>query len=435
MAGTFIQKLNKPYHAHSIIPAWFFIVLLLMVTVNLSRLFITPINPDTPIDFKPFYVGQQMIWEGRNPYPDSLLKEGWKEIVEKERITNSSRPPGLPLTFLLYPPHALGMFGFLSFIPYKVTYILWYLSLPLLLAAMVLFIAGFSSAKHRRILFADLFLIALAFKGTVSAMLVGQPTFACLAICFAGLYYYSRQSKTLAGILLGLGTFKITLVMPFVLFMLYKKQYRVLIFSAITGLVLIGGSLLLVNDAEVFRSFFANVEAQRAWIFDLSRSAYPLNYEMITLTELGMIAEFLVNGSNRYITWINLLLIVPVLLFLYIKNEKQRLSAPYLFLVLCLLMLLTTYHLFYDCLLLLPLYFIWQNLSPGRKLPAFACLVIWMIPLNGLLNRFSHPEFLNILYFSLPLSLLLLLILLLSRPIYEVVTTDAVKDPPVKKSA
>jgi hypothetical protein len=134
--------------------------------------------------------------------------------------------------------------------------------------------------------------------------------------------------------------------------------------------------------------------------------------------ELGNVLEWLRPGSSAW----HLLLHAALWLaagtwLLRHRSHGRALAGWYLFLVLSTLTLLTTYHLYYDAVLLLPL-LVYATYLPRRlQWLLLALLLPLLLPLNGLALALGNPPTLHVLYFLPPLGLLGVLGLLLARPV------------------
>lgn len=396
------------------LPHWLWALLLCIALLNCSKLFTAGFQPDNPSDFRTIYVGQTMLAKGHNPYNDAALKQTWKQIVKAEKL-RSETPPGFPETPLVYPPWALVLFMPFSLLFYKVAYWVWYAILPLLFLGIVYLVRNFSRYYFdSEFTILDLLLIALAFKSTIPAFLVGQPLYLCLFLGFLA-WKVAGRSKIVSGILLGLASFKITLVLPFVAFFIYVRNWKTLLFAAITGIILTSVAFMLVPDLQVMlKAYQDTIETLQQQVFTVS-SGEP-TYFMLLLTEIGTILVYYIPELRIYLNVIYLLLIGGSLFWLKKRSETITYNEGYIFLLLSLLTLICTYHLLYDCLLLLPLLGYVLKQKYAVKIVAVIIGSVFFLPVNGLLQMLHLPATFNILYFTTPLALLALLGLLLFQP-------------------
>lgn len=392
-------------------------VLLLLSLANAGRMVLQPINADRPIDFRPLYMAAALLSEGKNPYSEIHHKEKWQQIIDKENIP-SGYIPKLPLSRVIYPPPALTLMLPFTLLPYQVAYPLWYFLLGLFFIGIIWLVTRLYM-QNNAVAFLLLLLWALAFKGTIASLLVGQPTYLCL-LCGFGALYFKKTSPVLSGILLGISGFKITLALPFILFFVIRHYWKVVGIAFTTGLLLSLPALFLAEDILALTiSYLENVSELRDFFFSAALPEYPLNYVMISSTEFTALAEFFVQGANKWFTYINLAILAIGFAALYMINHKRKLAEHYLFIMISLLVLLTTYHLFYDCLLLLPL--IPYALTLERKWQALLILaaVPLFLPINGFLDALQVPPNLYFLYFTLPVSLLCILAIVVAKPVTE----------------
>ena len=404
-------------------------LLALLALFHLSRLGREPRpNADRAMDFRTCYVGQAVLRQGLNPYKDSTLKAGWQRTVRKENLVSRTQP-GLPNLPFLYPPWAAALFGLtIGQVPYRVAWPLWYA-----LAALAL---GLLARLWPRLLRPETIvalpwwqwlLAALALKGTVPALLTGQPAFAALALGAGSLAVAGIENKReklacwrpwLAGALLGLAAFKVTLVLPFTVWFLWRRQWLALAVAAglVAALSAVAWrwSAVPTDLLPIYQHLLAQVRAQS---FDPADPNYPLTQGMTLRLELGNVLEWLRPGSSAWHLPLHAALwLAAGLRLAWLWRQGQRLGDGYLFLVLGTLTLLTTYHLYYDALLLLPLLVYAGRLSARGRWLLLGLLLPLLLPLNGLALALGNPLALRFVYFLMPLGLLGVLALLLARP-------------------
>ena len=419
-------------------PRLLLLFLLLIATFHASRVLREPWpDADRPMDFRTCYVGQDVLRRGENPYDDATLKAGWQRIAQREHLASRTQP-GLPNLPFLYPPWAAALFGVaVGQLPYAVAWPLGY-ALGLLSLGLLAWLwpPVLRSENTPSVPWWQFLLFALALKGTVPALLTGQPTFAALALGVGALVVVSGAPKLdvavgteglwprwlrlgLAGLLLGLTAFKVTLLLPFVAWFLWSKQWLALAVAAAVVALLSAlawhwaafpGDLL-----PTYQHLLAQVRAQS---FDPADPDYPLTQGLTLRLELGNVLEWLRPGSRAAHPWLHGALWLAALARLaWLRRQGQQLAGWYVFLVTGMLTLLTTYHLYYDAVLLLPLLAFARQLGRrGQWLLALALLPL-LLPLNGLALALGNPAGLHFLYFLPPLGLLGLLALLLARPV------------------
>ena len=418
--------------------------LTLVALFNLSRVLREPWpDADRPMDFRTCYMGQAVLRQGQNPYQDGVLKAGWQRIVAQEQLTSRTQP-GLPNLPFMYPPWAAALFGLsVGQLPYRWAWPLWYaLAVAGLLAAARLW----SLALRRKNDFTavpwwQLLIAALALKGTVPALLTGQPTFLALTLGVGALvvgrvmgplvidsptnvagHESIIQPRTwgrpvLAGVLLGLAAFKVTLILPFALWFLYRQQWLTL---AVATAVVVLLSVLALHWAHfpqelapAYQQLIAQVRAQS---FNPADPDYPLTQGMTLRLELGNVLEWLWPGSSPGHGLLHAgLWLAAGLRVRGLRKAGILLSDGQLFLVASTLTLLTTYHLYYDAVLLLPLLGHAMQLPRKHQLLLLLSLLPLLLPLNGVALALDNPRALHGLYFLPPIGLLGVLGVLLAK--------------------
>ena len=446
------------------VPRLFLVFLLLVDLFNLSRVLREPRpDADRPMDFRTCYVGQAVLRAGQNPYDDATLKRGWQRIVQQEALASRTQP-GLPNLPFMYPPWAAALFGLaVGSLPYGVAWPLWYalaaLSLVLICRMWPQVLAAERAAT---VPWWQFLLAAVALKGTVPALLTGQPTFVALALGVGAVLLITwaergdamhrrmdsaasnparksivaaeaqapdttqvtvrpqpRWVALLAGLLLGLAAFKVTLLLPFAAWFVWKKQWLALAVAAVAVALLSAvawhWAAFPTELVPTYQHLLAQVRAQS---FDPADPDYPLTQGMTLRLELGNVLEWLRPGSSGWHSLLHGGLWLAALWRLaWLRRSGARLTDGYVFLVLSTLTLLTTYHLYYDAILLLPLLAFGLHLPQQQQGWLLLLLLPFFLPLNGLALALGNPKALHFVYFLLPLSLLGVLALLLAWPV------------------
>ena len=429
-------------------PRFLLLFLALIALFNGSRVLREPpTGADRPMDFRTCYVGQAVLRAGQNPYHDGTLKRGWQRIVRQEHLASHSQP-GLPNLPFLYPPWAAALFGLtVGQLPYARAWPLW--------AALALLSLGLLARWWPLLLRAEetpptpwwhFLIAAVALKGTVPALLTGQPTFAALALGVAALAVGSgvksvapeppralpntRELKAAApalpvwrawaaGGLLGLAAFKVTLLLPFVAWFLWKKQWLTLgVAAAVVALLSAIAWHWAAFPADLVPTYQHLLAQVRAQSFDPADPQYPLTQGMTLRLELGNVLEWRRPGSRAWHPLLHGALWLAAGLRLgWLHRQGGRLADWYAFLVVSTLTLLTTYHLYYDAVLLLPLLAFAPRLPQSLRWLLLALLLPLLLPLNGLALVLGNPVGLRFVYFLMPLALLGVLLLLLAKPV------------------
>lgn len=408
------RRLVAPYHQDSPIPLWLLLGLLLISVSTLLRLANQPITADDPADFRPIFVGQKVLATGGDPYNDRLIKETWSNIVDGEGL-ESATEPGRPEFPLLYPPWALPVFTVFATAPWLSARGIWWAAISAFLLGIVWMVARASSANNRFVPFVDILLIALAFRATDWALFVGQPMLLCLVLGFASWHLDRSGNPILSGIALGLAAFKVTLVVPFAVMMIYRRQWTVLAVAALTGLALTSAFFVLLEDepltsVENFRFSMASM----AYSPDepSQQTVYSREIYITMKTQLAALVEGVIPGAGSYAAVVNVLPSLLVLPFWVIPLFQKRISDVRVFLVFGVLTLLSTYHLHYDALVLLPLYLLARKADLMERTALLIIGGFFLLPLNGLVGRLNLPDSLGVLFFNVQFGLMGLAVVL-----------------------
>ena len=429
-------------------PLLFFLVLVALF--NLSRVLREPWpTADRPMDFRTCYVGQAVLRQGQNPYDDAALKRGWHSITGQEQLASRTEP-GLPNLPFLYPPWAAALFGLtVGQLSYALAWPLWSaLALLSLVAVARRWPALLEAERERRMPWWYFLVAALALKGTVPALLTGQPTFLALALGVGAVavgrlhdesvFIPSNSSKNqlanhssettpkpaswrpiAAGLLLGLSAFKVTLLLPFVAWFFWKKQWLSLAAAAaVVGLLSAVAWHWAAVPTELLPTYQQLLAQVRAQSFDPTDPDYPLTQGLTLRLELGNVLEWLRPGSSGWhLALHGMLWLGAALRITWLRKQGIQLTGWWLFLIVSTLTLLTTYHLYYDAVLLLPLLAFAARLPKRLRGLLLVLLLPLLVPLNGLALALGNPVALHWVYFLMPLSLLGVLGLLLAWPV------------------
>jgi hypothetical protein len=129
---------------------------------------------------------------------------------------------------LFYPPHYMLLMALLALIPYTLSYVLWVALTPIPYVIVITRIIGCRSG----------IIFALAFPALAGNAIIGQN--GCItAALFGGALLAMARRPILAGVLIGLLTYKPHFGILIPLALLASQQWRVFVSATITALVLI----------------------------------------------------------------------------------------------------------------------------------------------------------------------------------------------------
>ena len=354
-------------------------------------------DPDFPYDGRNVHLGGKLWLKGENPYNDSLLNAEWINSVKTNR-TLTKKPPGFPDSGFIYPFWSIPVL-----IPYYIVswpfarQLIWILSFIFL---FVLAWFSYKSFKYTGLSFAFVLLIILAFKSSFVALVLGQPFLFSLAALMVSWYFYLKNKETLSGLILGIALVKITLCIPFVIFFLINKKWKLLFFSGI--LPLMGAiSFYAISGDFYINEMLLNV----SYKMQLNYSGHTINAMNTNLTEIGILFNYFFDIGYKTISVFNIVMLAIGTLCIAWLYLKERIKNYHFLALLIIWNMLFTYHQIYDCLILIFLVPLVKTTGNSRW--------IWLIllsplflPINGIFKNMDWIQF------HLPVTLLILFLYL-----------------------
>jgi hypothetical protein len=333
---------------------------------------------------------------GNNPYDDATLKQKWSEVCTQLGIDNNN-PPGLPTNFLVYPPTALVAYIPFTLMRWDIALIINLVGITLaLLVTLLLWLrmSGISLWSYQ-----SLFILSIifAFKGTVHALMVGQPTFYILFLCTLSIYIVLHHSSPIrAALPLAVAFIKPTMALPFALFMVYKRRWDVLFLAVgIQIFLLLITSYLWQAEQSMTEAFVGNIRLLKQLIFESGDAFY-----LSTLTDLSVLIHVILDLPTYLYDLLQYgsILIVGGLLLVV----KSKLSDTEILALLMLYSLCLGYHLFYDMIMLIPLVLLIVNGNYKHNWVLVLITIPAMLPINGILMRLNLMHEVSILSLHLP---------------------------------
>ncbi len=209
-------------------------------------------------DFTIFYTAGKCIIQGRGP---QLYDLETQFAIQREFASDVEHREN-PLPFN-HPPFEALLFAPLARLPYVAAYLVWG-------AINIALILGFWNLLRPRLPSLHAFLPALpllamfAFFPLSMALLQGQDSILLLFLYGLAFSALATRRAFVAGLCLGLTLFKFQLVLPFVLVLLIRRQWR-----AVAGFVVAAFGLLLLSAAVVG---WSGMMAYPGFVLRLSRS-------------------------------------------------------------------------------------------------------------------------------------------------------------------
>jgi hypothetical protein len=397
---------------------------------------ILPLFKDTaPLDLITLYTAGSMVAGHENPYDDAALKDAWRAIGSNQSVRQQEKEcePGIP-TALLYSPNTLLAYSFLSVAPWRIMPLAIRLAHAAMLALILIVLWRMQNRKSLQ----GLLLLTLALTGFngLAWFLSGlNPT--VFAMFFIVLFYWAfkKNHQVLAGLFLGAATLKITLVIPFFLFVLFRRKWKIaLVFmlAAIVPYVYLfitdtAYAFLLVTSwlhgtQEWDRLMYAIYPGGGTWH---GRAVWEWNEMLDYLTSLGPLLSFYcraLTGAASYVLIKSIVMLCGALLFaitLLIDRKKKIVDELLLVMLLC-MELLVNYHLHYDAFVPIVFLLMAGPSVPKRwYFPLIAATSFFYLPYNGLLIRLEVPKQFYLWVFNMAVPLLLLFFCVAGALIHE----------------
>lgn len=398
-----------------LLSVWLVVFLVAATTILVRIVVFGGFHPQVTFrDFANVYCGQELVSRGINPYETAHARKLWAGVAADTTLKNSYRP-GLPEFPILYPPWALSQLQFLHFFPFRAGVWIWFVLLLVflgitLLCAYWLLVAG-TTKIHRLCALYVVVLCIIAFKGTVPALMVGQPFLFFWALLMVGVVLLQNGLMIPAGIFIGLGAGKTTLCIPLIITLVATGKWKTVATAILTILLFTLLFFLQVPEpVAVPVSFQQTVQEFYAWLFCPENMNYPFypvtnGIGATQLTEIGSIIRLFDAHAYRYTRYLYLVIWIAAALFYSanqrIINKRPVLQTAYW----CCCLYLTSYSQYYDMLWLLVLILVASTVGSLRLKALFiAANILNFLPVNGFLNRIPEFPFEQVWYMTLPLT-------------------------------
>jgi Glycosyltransferase family 87 len=342
-------------------------------------------------DFTIFYTAGKCIIQDRG----RQLYDLETQFAIQREIASEVKHRENPLPFN-HPPFEALLFAPLARLPYVAAYFVW-------AVFNIVLILGFWNLLRPRLPSLHGFLPALpllamfAFFPLIMALLQGQDSILVLFLYGLAFSALVTGRAFVAGLCLGLALFKFQLVLPFVLVLLVRRQWR-----AVAGFVITAFGLLLASAAVVG---WSGVMAYPGFVLRLSRSGAQAGIYPRDMPNL----RGLVSGSLHLSGLPATLLIIAVSIALvalvahWWRVQPERAQPRHQFVLgfsLCLTVaIITSYHLLVHdlSLLMLPILLLAELLvsgeivGPARRILIASLVALFLTPLYAIL-QFSLRE-------------------------------------------
>ena len=191
-------------------------------------------------DFTSFYAAAMLVREGS---AGDLYTYEAQEKIHRELFPGSG-PDADPVLFYYHPPFELLVFLPLTFLSFRMAYLIWVVANLFLLVSLPFLLRPSLGAlwRHHPPV---VFLAGLAFFPVLVTLLQGQDSLLLLLVIAMAYVALSRGKEGTAGGLLALGLFKFHLIVPLVLVFLLRRRWKLLLgfLGVAAGLVLLSISI------------------------------------------------------------------------------------------------------------------------------------------------------------------------------------------------
>jgi hypothetical protein len=365
------------------------IVLLLFASFNAGKWLIQFDNDQYhPLDFRTYYLGTSAFQKFKTPYNENNNDSIWSQY--KDSNNNSwNTNTGFPHATVVYSPsfiHVFSLFTLTSFHTAK-----W---IQLIINILSIFFIAILIHKINSDWQIKYILLAIfAFKGTWFALSNGQPLFMILLACIYSIYLIKIKNHTvLAGIFLGIVSFKFTLVLPIVIWLFFQKNYKSFFSCAISALVL--NATVLANNPNMYFEWQSNI--QKLWEYIHQNQFNALN---IITTGISPTLKIGLNIPNNVLKLCLIIISLTLYLLIYFSKTKQD---SQLF-ALVLIGFVFGQHLLYDLLFVICLFLITHTNSIQLNFTKIVLMCLLLLPM-GKISEILKMEFIHL---ALPIGLLL----------------------------
>lgn len=374
-------------------PAWIRLFLILLLIFNFLKSIDYYKHPDYPYDARNVHIAGKLWLQKKNPYDDAEIKHYWKQCTHNNH-SKSLKEPGFPDCGMIYPFFSIPFllpYYFLSWTFNK--YFIWALSIILILTFGYL---SRTFVMQKKVSLFLAMLSILAFKSSMVAVALGQPVLLSLVFLTLSYTYYQKSKELLCGLFLGLAMLKISICIPFIAWYFFNRKWKLLTVSVVVVL-LSSIAFGLVSGSFYWNEMIQNISTQMSFNYPGTK----LNAVNSNLTELSILANYYGEVSHSVLSRFNVVLLLAGYLGLGYLYLKRKINSVFVLPLLILWQFLFSYHLIYDCLLLV---FIFPALTlDPRKTSIYLLLLSPLyLPINGVFRNLA------IMQFHLPLTLLCL---------------------------
>ncbi len=351
-----------------------------LLLLNVYRISNKNWNYADPIDFRGIYVGSKLLISSPNLYNDSLGAEIWSNLKSSESFESLSNFGDKYVSISLYPPIAFTTFYPISLVPWKTARLIWWLECIAGLIVLMFFIYLKTNSW-------ELIIFGLGTSATFFALSLGQPLLIAIAFITLSILFY-QKNPLLAGALLGIAMIKFSVVMPFGIWFLAKKQFKVVAACSITTILLFVPVLIINLD------FIPQWLNKTSWYYEFIYQPNDQNIYTFSNSELSSFLHYYFPQEIKIWKGLNIIGQLFGYGLMAVMFFKRKLTDNFLMIGLLLVSFVFSYHLSYDPLLfLLPLAL---EHNSKQSLFVLAFLFLLSLPFNAVaaditLIKFNYP--------------------------------------------
>ena len=326
-------------------------------------------GPNKSGDFRYFYVAGKCWLNQQNPYDLEIYSSTFNQL--------GLRPPtvdGYPDPFA-YPPQFAPFCLLAALFNWPTATILFKLSNFLCAGILALLVMRLATnpekSRPASIMPATRWLLPCLVLGMPYVSLVigiGQTTL-ILGTFLVGFWYFGRRNKPiLAGLLLGLATFKPQFIILPAFYFFLDKQWRILAIAAITSTLLASYSLIVIGPVATVYGWLHSLSLYQNSRYNIPGSKYVMGLPS-ALSALGL------PTSEPFV-----LLLGAIVLVFIIWLRRNRLCQDDILSIILLIQFSLVYAHYFSMPLLAPVFAsVWLHIGHRKKLRILAALTYILI--------------------------------------------------------
>lgn len=297
-------------------------------------------------------------------------------------------------SFYGHPPYAVVLYSLMALFSFEVWRIL-FLVINLFATITILFLSvklfGADWSLKTQYYLAGLLLIWAPFRVTLR---MGQISLLITAGLLAALFARSKKKYIWGGIFLGLALAKYSLTLPFLLYFVWKKEWKMVI----TAVLVMG----ILTTVFALRLGMSPLEVTGDYLEVMSQTSISNDALFKGTTEIGPLLFIVTGGNQRWADYLSLFVVIVSLVAMGMVFRRKPHCEDWHFAILALFALWFVYHNTYDSVFCILPAAVLMNFIAQKKHLAFSklwlsamCLFALSIP--GVLTSRLHltPESLS----------------------------------------